>query len=50
MEVPSLGVESELEPLAYPTATATPDLSASVNYTAVHNNAGSLTPQNKGRD
>ena len=27
MEVPRLGVESELQLLAYPTATATPDLS-----------------------
>ena len=27
MEVPRLGVESELQPPAYATATATPDLS-----------------------
>ena len=41
MEVPRLGVESELQLLAYTTATATamPDPS----YTAAHGNAGSLT-------
>ena len=31
MEVPRLGVESELEPLAYTTATATPDPSLFCN-------------------
>ena len=36
-EVPSLGVESELQLLAYTTATATPDPSIA------HGNAGSLT-------
>ena len=31
MEVPSLGVESELQPLAYATATAMPDPSQVCN-------------------
>ena len=43
MEVPRLGVKSDLEPLVYTTATAMPDLSASATYTTVHGNAGSLT-------
>ena len=36
MEAPRLGVESELRPRAYATAT-------SVTYTTAHGNAGSLT-------
>ena len=43
MEVPRLGVESELQLPAYTTATATPDPSLSVTYTAAHGNARSLT-------
>ena len=38
MEVPRLGVKLELQLLAYPTATATPDLAMSATYTT----AGSL--------
>ena len=44
MEVPRLGVESELQLLACATATAVQDLSlVSITYTAAHSNAGSLT-------
>ena len=43
MEVPRLGVESELYLLAYARATATPDPSMSVTYTTGHGNSGSLT-------
>ena len=45
MEVLRLGVESELQLLAYTTATAMPDPSqaASATYTTAHGNAGSLT-------
>ena len=43
MEVPRLGVKLELQLLVYTTATATRNLSASVTYTTVHSNAGSLT-------
>ena len=43
IEVPRLGVESELQLLVYVTATATPDLSQSVTYTAAYSSAGSLT-------
>ena len=43
MEVPQLGVESELQLLAYATVTAMPDLSSSATYTAAHGNTGSLT-------
>ena len=41
MEVPRLGVESELQVLACTTATAMPDMRCL--YTAAHNNTGSLT-------
>ena len=45
MEVPRLGIEWELQLLAYTTATATPDLSCICNlYTTAHSNAGSLKP------
>ena len=40
-KVPRPGIESELQPLAYTTATATWDSSAT--STTVHGNAGSLT-------
>ena len=43
MEVPRLGVELELQPLAYTTATAALDPSHSATYTRVHHKAGSLT-------
>ena len=43
MEVPRLGVESELYLPAYATATAIPDWSPSATYTAAHDNARSLT-------
>ena len=43
MEVPRLGVQSELQPLAYATATAMQDPSASATYTTAHCNARSLT-------
>ena len=39
MEVPSLGVQSELQLLAYTTATATLDPSTSAAYTIAHGNA-----------
>ena len=38
MEVPRLGVESELQPLAYTTATAMPDLATSATYITAHGN------------
>ena len=43
MEVPRLGVESELQLLVYDTVTAMQDPSSSANYTAACGNAGSLT-------
>ena len=43
MEVPSLGVELELQLLAYTTGTAMQDLSVSVTYISAHGNPGSLT-------
>ena len=45
MEIPRLGVESELQPLAYPTATVTSDLShvCAVTSTTAHGNTRSLT-------
>ena len=46
MEVPSLGVESELKLPAYATARTMWDLSCICvrTYTTAHSNAGSLTP------
>ena len=44
MEVPRLGIQSELLLPAYATATAMPDQVASVTYTTAHGNARSLTP------
>ena len=43
MEVSGLGVESELQLLAYTTATAAWDLSASQTHTTAHSNTGSPT-------
>ena len=43
MEVPRLGVESELLLLAYVTTAANRIPAGSVTYTAAHRNAGSLT-------
>ena len=43
MEVPRLGVESELQPPAYTRATATQDLSHVCGSPTAHGNAGSLT-------
>ena len=43
MEVPRLGVESELQLPAYTTATAMPDPSNVWDLTTAHSNAGSLT-------
>ena len=43
MEVPRLGIELELQLLAYTTATATPDPNCYVTYTTAHGNVGSLT-------
>ena len=43
MEVPRLGVELELQPLAYTTATATWDPAASTTYTTAHGITRSLT-------
>ena len=43
MEVPRLGVESELQLPAYTTATGTQDLRQSVTYTTAHSKARSLT-------
>ena len=42
-EAPRLGAESELQLLAYTTATATPIQAVSVTYTAAHGKARSLT-------
>ena len=41
MEVPRLGVKSEVQLLAYTTNTATQDPSWSAIYTTAHGNAGS---------
>ena len=43
MEVPRLGIESELQLLSCATATAMPDPVASVTYSTAQSNAGSLT-------
>ena len=43
MEDPRLGVESELQLLAYARATAAQDPATSVTYTTAHGNARSLT-------
>ena len=43
MEVPRLGVKSELQLLAYTTVTAMRDRASSANYTTAPSNIGSLT-------
>ena len=46
MEVPSLGVESKLQLLAYATATAAQDLKCICDlhpYSTAHSNTGSIT-------
>ena len=43
VEVPRLGVESELLLPAYATVTAMPDPTVSATYTTAHSNPGSLT-------
>ena len=43
MQIPRLGVPSELYPLAYTIATATADLSQSATYITAHGNTGSST-------
>ena len=42
-KVPRLGVESELQPPAYTTATAEQIQATSATYTTAHGDAGSLT-------
>ena len=49
MEVSRLGVESELEPLAYTTTTAMWDLSHICDYAAAHSR-GFLNPMSGARD
>ena len=43
IEIPRLEVKSELQILAYTTATATPDLRQVCDLHTAHSNAGSLT-------
>ena len=43
MEVPRLGAELELEPLAYARATSNAGSEPSLQHTTAHGNAGSLT-------
>ena len=43
MEVPGIGVQSELQLLGYTTSTAMPDPSRVCDYTTAHGNARSLT-------
>ena len=50
MEVPRLGVQSELQLWAYTTAVALPDSSMYATYTTAHGNAGSFNPLSKARD
>ena len=52
MEVPRLGVQLELELLAYTTATAMPDPEQSVTYTTHHSSRQQpiLNPLNEARD
>ena len=50
MEVPRLGVESELQLSAYTTATAQGVQAASATYTTVHRNARSINPLSKASD
>ena len=50
MEVPRLGVESELQLLAYTTATATPDLSCVCDLHHSSRQCPILNPLSKARD
>ena len=50
MEIPGLGVESELQLLAYATATATPDLSPVFNLHHSSLQHWILNPLSKARD
>ena len=50
MEVPRLGVQSELQLSAYTTATEMQDLSASVTFTIALSNSGSFNPLSEARD
>ena len=50
MEVPRLGVQSELQLPAYATATEMQDRATSVTYTTAHRNARSLTPLSEAKD
>ena len=50
MEVPRLGIESELQLLAYTTATATWDPSHIFDYATAHGNATSFNPLIEARD
>ena len=52
MQVPRLGVELELQLLAYTTATAMPDLShtCDLHHSSRQHNTGSFNPQPKPRD
>ena len=43
MEVPRIGVKSELQLLTYTTATAMQDLATSATYTTAHGNTRPLT-------
>ena len=50
MEVLRLGVESELQLLAYTVATVTPDASCSAAYITAHSNTGVLNSSSEARD
>ena len=50
MEVPRIGVKSELLPLAYARATATPDLSRACDLHHSSQQSRILNPLNKARD
>ena len=50
MEVPRLGVKSELQPLAYTAATATPDLSHICDLLHSSQQCQILNPLNEARD
>ena len=51
MEVPRLGVKSELQLLPYATATAMPDLSRICDlHSTAHGKAGSFNPRSEARD
>ena len=50
MKVPRLGVESELQVLAYATATTTPDPSGICELHHSHGSTGSFNPLSEARD